>query len=99
MDDRAADLECDSGGTLFTSLDHRIDASSQRVEIERGNRVLDSLEGQARDLLLPHLEHTMLAEGQILEVEGQRSTFLYFPPRAVSRSKRAPTGRHCSWRW
>jgi CRP-like cAMP-binding protein len=81
MDDRAADLECDSGGALFTSLDHRIDASSQRVEIERGNRVLDSLEGQARDLLLPHLEHTMLAEGQILEVEGQRSTFLYFPTK------------------
>jgi CRP-like cAMP-binding protein len=81
MDDRAADVECDSGGGLFTSPDRRVDAPSQRAEIERGNRLLHSLEGQARDLLLPHLEHTMLSEGQVLEVEGQRSTFLYFPTK------------------
>ncbi len=58
MDDHAADLQRDIGGSPFTSLDTRVEAVSQRVKVVRGNRLLESLEDQAWDQLQPHLEST-----------------------------------------
>ena len=81
MDNHVADLQRDIGGSPFTSLDSRVEAASQKVKVPRGNRLLESLEDRTWDQLQPHLESTPLVEGQVIEMVGQRSAFLYFPTK------------------
>jgi CRP-like cAMP-binding protein len=47
--------------------------------IDRSNFLLQGLDADAWSLIEPHLEHTSLAPGDVLEEKGQRASFLYFP--------------------
>jgi CRP-like cAMP-binding protein len=46
---------------------------------DKGNRLLQSLDAESWALIEPQLERTALAAGEVLEEEGQRSPFVYFP--------------------
>jgi DNA-binding response OmpR family regulator/CRP-like cAMP-binding protein len=50
---------------------------------ERGNQLLQALDAAAWAALEPHLEHTTLVAGQVLEEKDRRAQHLHFPIGAV----------------
>lgn len=80
MTDRAADLYSDSVGEASGIADGQVEAvEAQLQQVEYGNQLLDSLDRKQRDVVEPHLQRIRLAKDQVLEEEGTRARFLYFP--------------------
>jgi DNA-binding response OmpR family regulator len=80
---------------LHTLLRQRDDAPASpelQSGAERGNRMLQALDAAAWATLEPHLEHTTLVAGSILEEKDRRTQSLYFPIGAVI-SLEAGTGK------
>lgn len=79
MADRTDGFVSDTLEAPFAPIDVGAGLCSPRIDVQCGSRVLDRLDRDGRGLIEPHLEYTALVEGQVLEEEGHRPPFLYFP--------------------
>jgi CRP-like cAMP-binding protein len=78
MAEQTVAARADGGPAPFSQV-QQLQERMRQPAIEIGNGLLQGLDRASWAVIEPHLEYRPLAAGEVLEDEGRRASFLYFP--------------------